>query len=276
MGNLILGPSPQVTSASSTTTPSPTMMGMEEEDFAKLAQSVFIMIPTRGTIASDLALMFGHWARFGTTITAVKDEFGGFVELNRANMCRLFQQVRRDRPELTYLVMIDDDEAVSWDAPYRLAAWGEPIVSGLICSHEDHRGIFANIFVEDEYKIARMPSFNRTKSIPGRGLKECASVGSGLLCIRHDVIDGIVDSGEKPFVLSEKDRAACLETGVLKMGEDTTFCAQAKKLGFQSYVDFGVRGKHFKTIAVQWPQSHVDYSLDVRDWKVDSKDYFHG
>jgi hypothetical protein len=252
------------------------MMGMEEEQFAKLAQSVFIMIPTRGTIASDLALMFGHWARFGTTITAVKDQQAGFIELVRANMCDLFRRVRHDRPELKFLVMIDDDEAVPWDAPYRLAAWNEPIVSGLICSHEDHRGIFANIFVEDEYKIARMPSFNRTQKIPGRGLKECASVGTGLICIRHDVIDGIIEAGGKPFMLSEKDRDACFDTGVLKMGEDTTFCAQAKKLGFQTYVDFGVRGKHFKTIAVQWPQSHVDYSLDVRDWKVDSKDYFHG
>ena len=121
-----------------------------------------------------------------------------------------------------------------------------------------------------------MPSFNRTQKIPGRGLAECVSAGTGLLCIRHDVIDGIIASGEKPFVLSEKDRTACLETGILKMGEDTTFCAQAKKLGFNTYVDFGVRGKHFKEIAVKWPESHIDYNLDVRDWTVSSKDYFHG
>lgn len=276
MSNVVLGPSPHRTSASSTEAPAPSMLGMEEDAFAELAQSVFIMIPTRGTIESDLSLMFGHWARFGTTITTIKDENTGFLEMTRANMCNLFRRVRHDRPELTYLVMIDDDEAVPWDAPYRLAAWGEPIVSGLICSHEDHRGIFANIFVEDEYKIARMPSFNRTKVIPGRGLLECASVGTGLMCIRHDVIDGILESGENPFVLSEKDRTACLETGVLKMGEDTTFCAQAKRLGFKTYVDFGVRGKHFKKIAIQWPNSHIDYNLDARDWKVDSKDYFHG
>lgn len=274
---LVIGPNPHRTAASQVEVTQP-IMGLSEEEFAKLAASIFIMVPHRPAegINSGLAINFGFWARFGTTITCIEDQFGGFIEHTRANMAQLFRTVRRDRPELKYLVMIDADEKVPWDAPYRLAAWDEPIVSGIICSYAEQRGIFANVFVKDEFNVARMPSWNKTRNIPGKGLKECHSVGTGLICIRHDVLDKIIDDGETPFVMTDADRKTCFETGVLKVGEDTTFCAQARKRGFACYADFGVRGIHYKTIAIEWPQSHVDYGIDVRQWKVDPGDYHHG
>ncbi len=277
MDAYVIGPNPHKTAASKVEVVEP-IMGMPVEEFAKLAQSIFIMVPHRDSegLNAGLAINFGFWARFGTTITTVPDQFGGFIEQTRANMCDLFRRVRADRPELRYLVMIDADESMSWDAPYRLAAWDEPIVSGIICSYAAQRGIFANIFVTDKHGKARMPSWNKTRTIPGRGLKECHSVGTGLICIRADVIDAILDGGDMPFVMNEDDRRSCLDTGVLKMGEDTTFCGQARKHGFKSYADFGVRGIHMKTIAIEWPQSHIDYSIDVRQWDVDPGDYHHG
>lgn len=269
-----MGPNPHKTAAARSEVVQP-IMGMSEEEFAKLAQSVFIMVPNRGTVSSKLFITNGFWARFGTTITEVEDRFGGFVEQLRANMCDLFRRVRKDRPELKYLVMIDDDEGVPWDAPYRLASWDLPIVSGVICSYAQGRGIFINVFVKDRYGVARMPSWNKTKVIPGKGLRECHSVGTGLICIRHDVIDAIIEGGQIPFAIPEESKRDAFDTGVLKVGEDTTFCAQARQHGFQSYVDFAVRGVHRKSIDIEWPQCNIDYNLDVRDWEVDPGDYHH-
>lgn len=273
----VIGPNPHRTVASQIEVVQP-IMGMSQEEFAKLAASILIVVPHRVSegISSALALNFGFWARFGTKITCNEDEFGGFIEAVRANICTLFNQVRRDMPEVKYLVMIDADEACEWDAPYRLASWDLPIVSGVICSYSPGRGIFANVFIKDEHNVSRMPSWTKTRTIPGRGLVEAHSVGTGLICIRHDVIDKIIEGGDIPFVMTPDDRKSCFDTGVMKVGEDTTFCAQARKHGFKSYVDFGVRGTHFKTIAIEWPQQNIDYMMDVRDWKVDPGDYSHG
>lgn len=277
MNALVIGPNPTRSAASQIEVVQP-IMGMPEEEFAKLAGSVLVVVPHRPSegVNSGLALNFGFWARFGTKITCNEDQFGGFIEQTRANICTLFRQVRKDMPELKFLVMIDADESMSWDAPYRLAAWDLPVVSGIVCSYGQNRGIFANIFVKDEYGVARMPSWNKTKVIPGRGLQECHAVGTGLICIRGDVIDAIIDSGEIPFVMSPDERRSCFDTGVLKVGEDTTFCAQARKLGFGIHADWGVRAVHFKTIPVEWPASHIDHTRDVREWSVDPGDYHHG
>lgn len=275
MDAYVIGPNPHKTAAAQMEIVQP-IMGLPVEEFAALAQSIFIMVPNRGKVHSKLFISNGFWARFGTTITEVEDRFGGYVEQMRANMCDLFRRVRKDRPELKFLVMMDDDEAVPWDAPYRLAAWDLPIVSGVVCTYAQERGIFINVFIKDRYGVARMPSFLKTTTIPGKGLKECHSVGAGLVCIRHDVIDAVIDGGDLPFVIADESRREAFETGVMKVGEDTTFCAQARKHGFQSYVDFSVRAPHRKEIDVEWPQSHIDYDIDVRDWEVDPGDYHHG
>lgn len=277
MDHVVIGPNPQTTSASKTILTGP-ILGMTEEEFQKLAASVLIVIPHRPSegVSGDLALNVGFWARFGSRVAVDEDQFGGFIEHTRAGICKLFQQVKRDNTDVKFLVMIDADEKVPWDAPYRLAAWDLPIVSGVICSWSQGRGIFANVFIKDEYGVARMPSFDKTRKIPGRGLVEAHSVGTGLICIRGDVIDQIVDAGEVPFVMSESDRRSCFDTGVLKVGEDTTFCSQARKLGHKAFVDFSVRGIHYKTIPIMWPESAIDHDLDVRDWKVSPADYHHG
>ena len=278
MNALVIGPRADENKSGSERMKIEPILGMSPDEFAALAESVFIMVPHRADdgVTANIMLNTGFWARFGTSITAIRDDFGGFIEMTRANMVKMFRQVREDNPKIKYLVMIDNDEEVNWDAPYQLAAWDLPIVSGIICSHAPTRGIFANVFIKDEFGVARMPSFNRTGKIPGKGLKECHSVGTGLLCIRFDVFEKIIEAGDMPFVMTLEDRQSCFDTGVLKVGEDTTFCAQARKQGFKCFVDFAVRGKHFKTLAVEWPHSHIDDSIDVRTWQVDPGDYHHG
>jgi hypothetical protein len=254
------------------------ILGMSEEEFVKLARKILVMIPHRRSegINAGLAQAIGFWSRFGTATATVEDDFGGFVEMHRAGMVRTFLDYAGDRTEIEYCVLIDSDESVPWDAPYRLAAWDQPVVSGVICSYSEARGIFACFTVKDEYNVARFPSWNITKKMPGRGLIEAHSVGTGLLCIKKHVFETIIASGDTPFVIPEEQRRHCIETGVMKWGEDISFSRQCEARGFKRYVDLSVRGIHMKTIAIQWPSSHIDHDVDPREWKVDTKDYLHG
>jgi hypothetical protein len=273
----VIGPEPEQTSASKIEVVRP-IMGMSEEEFAALARSILVVIPHRSSegVTAGLAQCIGYWSRFATAVATIEDEFGGFVEMTRAGMVRFFLDYCRDRQDIRYCVMIDADENVPWDAPYRLAAWDLPVVSGVICSYSQARGIFACFTVKDEYGVARFPSWNFTKSLPGRGLIEAHSTGAGLLCIKKEVFEAILNDGDTPFVIPEEKRRQCVETGVLKWGEDISFSRQCEKLGFKRYVDMSVRGTHYKTVAVQWPESHVDYTIDPREWKVNARDYAHG
>lgn len=273
----VIGPDPGSSSATKIETVGP-IMGMNEEQFITLARSVIVMIPhRRGTgITAGLAQNIGYWSRFSTAVCTIEDDFGGFVEMTRAGMVRTFLQYCRDRPEVEYCVMIDADENVPWDAPYRLAAWQIPVVSGVICSFTEGRGIFACFTMKDEYGVARFPSWNFTGKMPGKGLVKAHSAGTGLLCVKKAVFEKILASGETPFAIPEEQRRHCLETGVLKWGEDISFCRQCERHGFDINVDLSVRGVHYKTLAIQWPMDSIDYDLDPETWQVDSREFHVG
>jgi len=277
MNAKVIGPEPQKSSAQEVEAVGP-IMGMPEAEFAELAGSVLVMIPHRRGLAvtANLAQNIGYWSRFSTPVATVEDEFGGFVEMTRSGLVRTFLDYCRDNQKIKKLLMVDADQSIPWDAPYRLAAWDLPVVSGIICSYTESRGIFACFTMKDEYGVARFPSFNFTGKIPGKGLVKIHSAGTGLLCIDKAVLEAILESGDIPFVIPEEKRRQCFDTGVLKWGEDISFCRQCEKLGFDIYVDFGVRGIHHKTISLQWPKSHIDYNLDSREWKVDGRDFYHG
>lgn len=254
------------------------IMGMSPEEFMKLTRSVLIVIPHRAGegICGDLAQTIGFWAVNGTPVATVADPFGGFIELTRAGIVKTFMQYCSDHPEVDKLVMIDSDERVEWDAPYRLAMWDLPVVSGVVCTANQLRGVFACFTVKDKYGQARFPSYNFSKTIPSRGLLEAHSVGTGLICVKKSVFQAIYDSGKTPFIIPEAIREQSIESGILKWGEDISFCRQAEDLGFKRYVDLSVHATHFKTLAVDWPKHAIDSNIDVRDWRVDDRDYAHG
>jgi hypothetical protein len=249
--------------------------GMTEDEFATLASKILVIVPHRGDINAGLAQKFGYWSRFGTAIMTAKDAFGGFIELTRASIVRNFLDYCKDRPEVEFCVQIDSDEDVPWDAPYRLAQWDLPIVSGVICSYSQSRGIFACFTIVDDYGVARFPSWNITRNMPARGLVEAHSVGTGLVCVKKHVFETILASGDTPYILPDDERRRSIESMTLKLSEDTYFCRQASKHGFKCHVDLSVRGEHFKTVKIEWPLTNIDPDLDPRKWKVDTKDFLH-
>ena len=253
-------------------------MGLSEEEFQQLVQSTLIMIPhrTQEGLQAGLAQAMGVWGSLGATVATVMDNFGGFVEMTRGGMIRTFLDYCRDNPQIDKVVMIDSDESVPWDAPFRLAAWDVPVVSGVVCTYNDNRGVFACFTVKDEHGVARFPSYNFTKTIPGKGLIKVHSAGTGLICIKKTVIETMLDRGMQPFYIPEEQRLKASETGMLAWGEDIAFCRRCEELGFDIYVDLSVQAVHFKMMPITWPRAAMDFEIDPQEWCVSNKDYRHG
>lgn len=251
---------------------------MSAEEFGQLVRSVMVVIPhrpsegIRGSMFQN-AMLWGSFHARGATL---EDQFGGFIELTRANIAKTFLNYCKDHPDVDKLCLIDSDQDVPWDAPYRLARWDKPVVSGVICTANPNRGTFACFTVKDKFGVARFPSLRFTKTLPARGLREVHSVGTGLVCIKKDVFQAIFGAGDWPFKISESIRNQCVESGTLKEGEDISFSRQCEKLGFNRYVDFSVHGVHWKTMPIAWPKAAMDVGMNASEWQVDSKDHFHG
>jgi hypothetical protein len=273
----IVGPTANTSSAVATENVRP-ILGMTAEEMSALASTIAVFIPHRATENphSGLFINAGFWGMQGLSYAPLQDNFAGFVEVTRSNIARFFLDYAKDRPSIDKLVMIDADQNVQWDAPYRLAAWDLPVVAGIVCSYTEAMGPWACVQFKDKYGVARFPSYMKTKTIPGRGIKEAHSVGTGLIFIKKQVLEAIFDSGDYPFRIESKVRDSCFETGTLKQGEDIAFSRQCEKLGFKRYVDFSVHAVHYKYLGIQWPKDGIDHNLNPSDWEVNDRDYHHG
>jgi hypothetical protein len=248
------------------------------KDLDDLLASILVAIPYRGSegIDANLENKISYWRGCGIYVEKVEDQFGGFIELTRASICKKFLDACDSRPALDKIVMIDSDQDVAPEAPVKLAQWDLPVVSGVVSSPNSRRGIFANFTVKDKYGVPRFPSVRHTKKLPSRGLLKVHSTGTGLICIKKNVIESIFNGGDIPFYIEEKMRRSAVTTGVLKLGEDTRFSEQCKKLGFDIYVDFSTHAVHYKRVGITWPTTALDQDLRAEDFQVDVRDYLHG
>lgn len=251
------------------------LAGLSDEEFAALAASVLVVIPHRSNegIGAGICTHFGMWGRIGLRIATIKDPHGGFIECTRGGIVQLFLETAWKTPELRYLVMIDNDQTIQWDAPLRLAQHGKPIVSGVVCGYNPERGIFACFTAKDENGIARFPSYRDTKFLPAEGLIEVEQAGTGLVCIRRDVLETIRENDEEPFMIPEDVRRESIRMGNLKKSEDIVFSERAAKYGFGRYVDLGIHATHHKMIPIGWPADCIDENIKAIDWKPSAFDY---
>lgn len=253
--------------------------GLSGDELDQLLKSILIVIPYRGSegVCSGLEDKIAYWKGCGIAVEKTEDQFGGFIELTRASICKKFLDICRDHSApLDKLIMIDSDQDVNAEAPVKLALWDVPVVSGVVSTPNARRGIYANFTMKDKYGVPRFPSVRYTKKLPSRGLKKVYSAGAGLICIKKNVIETLFNAGEIPFYLEEKMRREAVKTGVLQLGEDTRFSQQCREHGFDVYVDFSVHAVHYKRFGIIWPTTAVDPDMRVEDFEVDVKDYLHG
>jgi hypothetical protein len=252
--------------------------GLSGSDLDALLRSVLVVIPYRGSenIDANLENKISYWRGCGLAVEKAEDQFGGFIELTRASICKKFLDACDTNASFDKLVMIDSDEDVSPEAPVRLAHWDLPVVAGVVCSPNARRGLFCNFTVKDKYGVPRFPSLRHTKMLPERGLLKVHSTGTGLICIKKNVIETIFSAGETPFYIEEKMRLSAVKTGSLQLGEDTRFSQQCKSHGFDIHVDLSVHAIHYKRWGFGWPTTARDPNMKVEDFMVDVKDYLHG
>ena len=251
------------------------LAGLSDDEFRDLAGSVLVVIPHRLNegIESGICTHFGMWGRIGLRVATIKDPQGGFIEVTRGGLVQMFLEFAYKNPKIKYLVMIDNDQSILWDHPLTLARHGLPVVSGVVCSYSSQRGIFACFTANDQNGIARFPSVKDTKTIPATGLLKAEQVGTGLVCIRRDVLEKIKEMGEEPFFIPEDIRRESVAKGQLKKSEDICFSERCKKYGFDRWVDLSVHATHYKRIGIGWPGDCVDEDMDAVDWKPSAFDY---
>ena len=252
--------------------------GLSGEELGDLLKSILIIVPYRGSenVDANLENKISYWRGCGLIVEKVEDQFGGFIELQRAQIAWKFLTLCEQFPHLDKLVMIDSDQDVSEEAPIRLALWDLPVVSGVVCSPNSKRGLFANFTVKDKYGVPRFPSLKHTKMLPSRGLLKVHSSGTGLICIKKNVLETIFSKGDIPFFIDEKVKRAAVKTGSMQFGEDTWFSRQCNDLGFDRYIDFAVRAIHYKRFGVSWPSTGLDSDMRAEEFQVDVKDMLHG
>lgn len=248
--------------------------GMTEDEFAALARKILVVVPHRSSegIHEGICIHWGLWARYGLRVAEVKDPHGGFIEVVRAGIVRTFLDYRRVKPEIEYLVMIDNDQRIEWDAPWRLARHGVPVSTGVVCGYTEEKGIFACFTVKNPSGAAYFPTLKHTGIMPAEGLIEVHQCGTGLLCIHHSVLDQFIACGEIPFYIPEEIRKQAATTGDLRKSEDICFADLCEQYGFKRYADLSVQAVHYKNIGISWPHDKLDHALAPSDWIVQPHD----
>lgn len=249
-------------------------LGMTNDEMKALSRQILVAIPYRARegVGAGICIHYGLWGPLGTKIFHVVDPHGGFIEIVRCGIVRSFLESCKRFPELRYLVMIDNDQKVDVDCLMRLARHDLPVVSGIVCSASETKGIFACITVKTPSGAAYFPTLKATGIMPAEGLVEVHQAGTGLICIRRDVLETLQEMGELPFYIPEHVRRNAAHTGDLHKSEDISFADVCEKYGIKRYADLSVHAIHFKQLALMWPTENIDPNLSVEDWIVKPHD----
>jgi hypothetical protein len=247
--------------------------GMTEDEFAALARKILVCVPYRSAegVHPGICMHWGMWGRFGLRMATIKDPHGGFIEIVRAGIVRTFLDYRKQVPEVEYLIMIDNDQGIEWDAPWRLARHALPVVTGVVCGYTEEKGIFACFTVKNPSGAAYFPTMKHTTIMPSEGVVEVHQCGTGLLCIHHSVLDQFAACNEIPFYIPEEIRRESATTGDLRRSEDICFADLCEKYGIKRYADLSVQAVHYKNIGLAWPHDKL-VSMPVAEWIVQPHD----
>lgn len=187
------------------------------QDSAKIC----LAIPNTGVVQSELALYLFKAAHFGL----VHDLF--MPQEKPHDVARNVIVHHFLGTDCTHLLMIDSD-VIPPDNITRMV--GHDICSAWVNAYKDgHLMPVAMDRVKDGWK---------QRQTLGAGPNEVDAVGTGCIMVRREVFEKM----PAPWFEFIKD-----ERGMLKAGEDFSFCQKAKELGFSIQFDTNYRCVHYCT-----------------------------
>jgi hypothetical protein len=137
---------------------------------------------------------------------------------------------------------IDSDTEWTVDAFKKIYLSDEDIVSGLCPTALDGRVGVSFFDGAGQPTVVREQDF----LMLDEGLQECFGVGFGFVAMKS----GVFEKCDRPWFLMERIRWQHLDFD-LNLGEDYSFCVNARRNGFKVYVDSTVKVKHHKGIFME-------------------------
>lgn len=163
--------------------------------------------------------------------------------------------------DFDYLVMLDDDNPC-YKNILDLLDLDLPVVGG-VYPGKSKTGI--TFFAFDIDEGGDMPVFKPVARERREGLQKVDAVATGLIVIKREVIEKMVEAGMKPF------EETFDEDGVLAYGDDMGFCLKCRDLGIDVYAHFDYIGSHFKVVDLLWVADLVAYAAKTGKTNYESE-----
>jgi hypothetical protein len=148
------------------------------------------------------------------------------------------------RGQFTYDKIIWIDSDISWDIDQFKALWEHDldIVGGMYQTAPDGRVAVAMFDGAGQPTVVREQDFIMMDAT----IHEVFGVGFGFVAMKS----GVFEKCDRPWFLMERIRWQHLDFD-LNIGEDYSFCMNARRNGFKVYLDSTIKVKHHKEIIYQ-------------------------
>ena len=165
--------------------------------------------------------------------------------------------------DLDYLVMLDDDNPCHKNI-FDLLDLDLPVVGGVYPG----KGPTGVIFFAFETKIRKDGKgvFKQWPVEKRVGLQKVDAVATGLIVIKREVLEKMIEAGYKPFEETFDG------DGILDYGDDMGFCLKCTELGIDVYAHFDYIGSHHKVVDLLWIADLVAYAAQTGKTNYPAKD----
>lgn len=202
-------------------------------------EKVYVAVLNQGTTSAGLETQLFAWMRQMNDRYIFDIHFPAYKPIpnTRHHIVKDFLAGDYDR-----LVMIDDDNPPHRNI-FELLDFDKPVIGG-VYPGRSKSGIHFHVYRQDGDVFKQYPPEFR------EGLKQVDAIGTGLICIKREVLEQI----KKPF------EDIFYEDGTLHYSDDMGFCLKCKEKDIPIYAHFGYIGSHFKNVDLLWIADLVAYA----------------
>lgn len=232
----------------------------------------------------DQEFAFHAWEQMGRPADVAPDdlrmlEADAFIEsgVNVSNRRNKAVKAFLESSTCDWLWFVDSDQVFPPDTLHRMvatAAANDVKILGAVIPIITSTGLMGNVFVDHPESITHvvLNPFNEEFGEPGP--KEFAATGAGCLLIHRDVLQAMHDTYGDHLSYFYEDRRPGASGENRWMGEDLTFCLNARDLGFRVVVDTSISVGHHKGNRTWWAEEIPDHMIEPESLEGNDKVWF--